>query len=120
MPREGYISITVKEEVYNKARELWKAQNNGKSFVTWLFDNVFEHSKLLSATNKTLMLLLVDENAVYLKDLTIKRMVEVVFDGKGKYGLFCNYCNKDDCIHVGFVLSVGKEPAKSTLVTIQT
>ncbi|MFN4337402.1 MAG: hypothetical protein ACK4FV_07525, partial [Candidatus Nitrosocaldus sp.] len=41
----------------------------------------------------------------YIKDHFIDRIVEVQVVPEGKF-LYCRYCDRDDCLHVGFCFAV--------------
>jgi hypothetical protein len=112
MPKPGFKSITVSENVYKKFFEIYEKNKKGlelkgvTSFSGYLtsrmqemmiMDEVFaKHSPLMEK-------IAVDQNRVILKDNKRNRIVEVLM----KNGeLQCLLDERSDCVHVGFVYSL--------------
>jgi predicted CopG family antitoxin len=112
MPRVGYTTITVRQEVYDKILKAYKERvKSSISFSAWLSDYILEHleeDELLSCYAPGLELIGVEYDTAFIKDWFIDRIVEVVIrdQGVGKRFLYCRYCEKDDCLHVGFCFAV--------------
>jgi hypothetical protein len=112
MPKPGYKSITVSENVYKKFFEVYE-QNRKRlelkgimSFSGYLTnrmeemmikDEVFaKHSPFIEKTA-------IDQNRVILKDNKQNRIAEVLLNN-GE--LQCLLDERSDCVHVGFVYSL--------------
>jgi predicted CopG family antitoxin len=112
MPRVGYTTITVRQEVYDKILKAYKERvKSSISFSAWLSDYILEHleeDELLSRYAPGLELIGVEYDTAFIKDWFIDRIVEVVIrdQGVGKRFLYCRYCERDDCLHVGFCFAV--------------
>jgi predicted CopG family antitoxin len=112
MPRVGYTTITVRQEVYDKILKAYKERvKSSISFSAWLSDYILEHleeDELLSRYAPGLELIGVEYDTAFVKDWFIDRIVEVVIrdQGVGKRFLYCRYCERDDCLHVGFCFAV--------------
>jgi predicted CopG family antitoxin len=112
MPRVGYTTITVRQEVYDKILKAYKERvKSSISFSAWLSDYILEHleeDELLSHYAPGLELIGVEYDTAFIKDWFIDRIVEVVISdqGIGKRFLYCRYCERDDCLHVGFCFAV--------------
>jgi predicted CopG family antitoxin len=112
MPRVGYTTITVRQEVYDKILKAYKERvKSSISFSAWLSDYILEHleeDELLSRYAPGLELIGVEYDTAFVKDWFIDRIVEVVIrdQGVGKRFLHCRHCERDDCLHVGFCFAV--------------
>jgi len=112
MPRVGYTTITVRQEVYDKILKAYKERvKSSISFSAWLSDYILEHleeDELLSRYAPGLELIGVEYDTAFVKDWFIDRIVEVVISdqGVGKRFLYCRHCERDDCLHVGFCFAV--------------
>jgi predicted CopG family antitoxin len=112
MPRVGYTTITVRQEVYDKILKAYKERvKSSISFSAWLSDYILEHleeDELLSRYAPGLELIGVEYDTAFVKDWFIDRIVEVVIrdQGVGKRFLYCRHCERDDCLHVGFCFAV--------------
>jgi hypothetical protein len=108
----GYKNIAIKEFVFNKLWELYQKQENPKvvAFTTWLTEYLLENLEeddYLQRYSPGLSFISAQENVVYIKDYFIDRIVEVeVHAQESKRFLYCRYCNKDDCLHIGFCFAI--------------
>jgi len=112
MPRGGYANLSIKPELYSKLYAIYEKKRKGSiTFTSWLLDIVFEHleeDELLSRYAPGLEFIGADGNTVFIKDWFEDRIVEVIIHdgGIGKRFLFCRYCERDDCLHVGFCFGI--------------
>ncbi len=112
MPRVGYTTITVRQEVYDKILKAYKERvKSSISFSAWLSDYILEHleeDELLSRYAPGLELIGVEYDTAFIKDWFIDRIVEVVIRDQsvGKRFLYCRHCERDDCLHIGFCFAV--------------
>ncbi|MEM2566357.1 MAG: hypothetical protein QXY85_06025 [Candidatus Nitrosocaldus sp.] len=109
MPK-GWKGIIVREIVYNKAKTVYTEYKKEKPFVTfteWINDVLWEvlEEQELSYKAPALQFIGLDQNVIYVKDHFIDRIVEVQVVPEGKF-LYCRYCERDDCLHVGFCFAI--------------
>jgi hypothetical protein len=111
MPYKGVV-VTIKETAYQKIRKEYERRTKGNiAFTTWLTNYILEHleeDELLNRYAPGLELIGVEYDTAFIKDWFIDRIVEVVIhdQGIGKRFLYCRYCERDDCMHVGFCFAV--------------
>ncbi|WP_103287627.1 hypothetical protein [Candidatus Nitrosocaldus islandicus] len=122
MTRKGWKNIIIREDIYNKFYEKYEryASKERKiinapvtSFTTWINKymlEVLEEDELLSRYAPALEYIGISEsdNTIAIKDHFEDRIVEVeIHDrGIGKRFLYCRYCERDDCLHVGFCFAI--------------
>lgn len=118
MPRRGsgYCSITVNEEIYNfykrnyesKKKELKrKGINSFSGYITNVLEEIMEKDELLAHQAPFLEEFGYDEttNTIFIKDNRTKRIASIFVS---REGLRCDIDDRDDCIHIGFALSLPK------------
>jgi len=111
MPYKGVV-VTIKESAYQKIRKEYERRTKGNiAFTTWLTNYILEHleeDELLSCYAPGLEFIGTDGDTVFIKDWFIDRVVEVIIRdlGIGKRFLYCRYCERDDCLHVGFCFAI--------------
>ncbi|MEM4364994.1 MAG: hypothetical protein QW776_00010 [Candidatus Nitrosocaldus sp.] len=109
MPAKGWKSLTISEELYNKLYERWKREKKPLiPFTPWASQYILENleeDELLYRYSPGLQLIGVYDNIIDIADYFIDRIVEVQVVPKGKF-LYCRYCERDDCLHVGFCFAI--------------
>lgn len=112
MPKAGFKSITVSEEVYdrffdvfekNKPDLTMKGINSFSGYVTYMLEQMMQKDKTFARYAPKLEKIAIDDDRVVLKDNIKNRIAEVTVQ-KGE--LFCQLCEEKDCVHVGFVFSL--------------
>ncbi len=112
MPKAGFKSITVSEEVYDKFFDVFeknkpdltmKGINSFSGYVTYMLEQTMLKDKTFARYAPKLEKIAIDEDRVVLKDNIKNRIAEVAVQ-KGE--LFCQLCEEKDCVHVGFVFSL--------------
>ena len=112
MPKAGFKSITVSEEVYDKFFDVFeknkpdltmKGINSFSGYVTYMLEQMMQKDKTFARYAPKLEKIAIDEDRVVLKDNIKNRIAEVTVQ-KGE--LFCQLCEEKDCVHVGFVFSL--------------
>ena len=116
MPRQGWKTISIREEVLRKAEEKYREDKESKSvpfiaFTDWfnnLIWSVLESEEYLYRYSPGLSYIGAEGNTVYIKDHFEDRIVEVEIhdQGIGKRFLYCRHCERDDCLHVGFCFAI--------------
>ncbi len=112
MPKAGFKSITVSEEVYDKFFDVFeknkpdltmKGINSFSGYVTYMLEQTMLKDKTFARYAPKLEKIAIDDDRVVLKDNIKNRIAEVTVQ-KGE--LFCQLCEEKDCVHVGFVFSL--------------
>ena len=112
MPKAGFKSITVSEEVYDKFFDVFeknkpeltmKGINSFSGYVTYMLEQTMQKDKTFARYAPKIEKVAVDDDRVVLKDNIKNRIAEVAIQ-KGE--LFCQLCEEKDCVHVGFVFSL--------------
>jgi hypothetical protein len=112
MPKPGYKSITVSENVYKKFFEVYEKNREGLEFkgissfsgyLTSRMEEMMIKDELFAKHSPFIEKIAVDENRVILKDNKKDRIAEVLMNN-GE--LQCLLDERSDCVHVGFVYSL--------------
>src|SRR6187200_3373792 len=112
MPKSGFKSITVSENVYKKFFEVYEKRKKGlelkgiSSFSGYLTNRMEEmmiKDEVFAKHSPFIEKIAVDQNRVILKDNKQNRIAEVLLNN-GE--LQCLLDERSDCIHVGFVYSL--------------
>lgn len=112
MPKAGFKSITVSEEVYdkffdvfekNKSELVMKGINSFSGYVTYMLEETMQKDKTFARYAPKIEKVAVDDDRVVLKDNIKNRIAEVAIQ-KGES--FCQLCEQKDCVHVGYVFSL--------------
>lgn len=116
MPKGKWKTVSVREEVLKKAEEVYKVDKEAKSipfiaFTDWINNllwSVLEESEYLYRYAPSLEFIGITGNVIDIADRFIERIVEVEIhdQGIGKRFLYCRYCERDDCLHVGFAFAI--------------
>jgi len=113
MPRKGFRVIGLKEFIVNALEERYKQECKTEviPFATWLGNYLLEkleEDELLNRYAPGLEFIDVSGDTVFIKDSFEDRIIEVIVRdyGIGKRFLYCRYCERDDCLHVGFCFAI--------------
>ena len=112
MPKPGFKSITVSENVYKKFFEVYEKNREGlelkgvtsfSGYLTSRMEEMMKKDEVFAKHSPLMEKIAVDQNRVILKDNKRNRIVEVLM----KNGeLQCLLDERSDCVHVGFVYSL--------------
>ena len=112
MPKPGFKSITVSENVYKKFFEVYEKNKEGlelkgvtsfSGYLTSRMEEMMIKDEVFAKHSPLMEKIAVDQNRVILKDNKRNRIVEVLM----KNGeLQCLLDERSDCVHVGFVYSL--------------
>ena len=110
MPKKGFSAITITEWAHDKAKSVYlqrlKSVDERKSFSRYINDIIvdrIEADQNLSLGAPLMQKVNLVDNSVLIKDNKIGRLVEVQVRGKE---ILCLYCNKNNCVHVGFAYAI--------------
>ncbi len=112
MPKAGFKSITISEQVYDKFNDVFqknkselamKGVNSFSGYVTYLLEDMMLKDKTFARYAPKLEKISVDDDRVIIKDNIKNRIAEVTIQ-RGE--LFCQLCEEKDCVHIGFVFSL--------------
>jgi len=112
MPKPGFKSITVSENVYKKFFEVYEKNREGlelkgvtsfSGYLTSRMEEMMIKDEVFAKHSPFIEKIAVDQDRVILKDNKRNRIVEVLL----KNGeLQCLLDERSDCVHVGFVYSL--------------
>ncbi len=112
MPKAGFKSITISEQVYDKFHDVFeknkselamKGVNSFAGYVTYLLEDMMLKDKTFARYAPKLEKISVDDDRVIIKDNIKNRIAEVTIQ-RGE--LFCQLCEEKNCFHIGFVFSL--------------
>jgi len=112
MPKAGFKSITISEQVYDKFHDVFqknkselamKGVNSFAGYVTYMLEDMMLKDKTFARYAPKLEKISVDDDRVIIKDNIKNRIAEVTIQ-RGE--LFCQLCEEKDCFHIGFVFSL--------------
>ncbi len=112
MPKPGFKSITVSEQVYDKFHDVFqknkselsmKGVNSYAGYITYMLEDMMLKDKTFARYAPKLEKISVDDDRVIIKDNIKNRIAEVTIQ-RGE--LFCQLCEEKDCVHIGFVFSL--------------
>ena len=112
MPKEGYSVITIPVQTHEKARSRYLQKiktgeiQNSKSFSRFVNDIIMdriEADENLSLMAPFMQKVGLQDNSIMIKDNKAGRIAEIQIRGKE---ILCLYCNKKDCVHVGFSYAI--------------
>lgn len=108
MPTPGFKSITVADNVYDSFHQTWlkwkdelafKGINSFSGYITHLIEEVIKKDSIFTKYQQVFTKISVDNKRIVIKDFRINRIIELT----NKHGeLFCLFCDRDNCPHVGF------------------
>ena len=112
MPKAGFKSITVSENVYDRFYEVYdksrddlamRGVNSFSGYVTHMLEEMMEKDRTFAKYAPMLEKVSVDEDRIILKDNSKRRIAEVAVQ-RGE--LYCQLCERKDCVHIGFAASL--------------
>lgn len=112
MPKAGFKSITISEQVYDKFHDVFeknkselamKGVNSFAGYVTYMLEDMMLKDKTFARYAPKLEKISVDDDRVIIKDNIKNRIAEVTIQ-RGE--LFCQLCEDKNCFHIGFVFSL--------------
>ena len=112
MPKAGFKSITISEQVYDKFHDVFqknkselamKGVNSFAGYVTYMLEDMMLKDKTFARYAPKLEKISVDDDRVIIKDNIKNRIAEVTIQ-RGEF--FCQLCEEKDCVHIGFVFSL--------------
>jgi len=112
MPKAGFKSITISEQVYDKFHDVFeknkselamKGVNSFAGYITYMLEDMMLKDKTFARYAPKLEKISVDDDRVIIKDNIKNRIAEVTIQ-RGE--LFCQLCDDKNCFHIGFVFSL--------------
>ncbi len=112
MPKAGFKSITISEQVYDKFFDVFqekkselamKGVNSFAGYITYMLEDMMLKDKTFARYAPKLEKISVDDDRVIIKDNIKNRIAEVTIQ-RGE--LFCQLCEDKNCFHIGFVFSL--------------
>lgn len=112
MPRDGFKSITMREHVYDYLFEMYKSKksklnlkgiNSFAAFIVSSIESRIKSDTVFAKHAPKIEKVSADANRIILKDNIRDRIVEVT---RNKSDLYCKFCDRDSCMHVGFCYSL--------------
>jgi hypothetical protein len=112
MPKAGFKSITISEEVYNRFHDTYKKSKNELAmkgvnsfagYITFMMEDLMQKDDTFARYAPKLEKISVDDDRVVVKDNIKKRIAEVAVQNNE---LYCLLCEEKNCVHVGFVFSL--------------
>jgi len=111
MPKAGFKSITVTENVYDRLFAVYKANqeelqiigvNSFSGYVTHCLELQLKNKNIAIKYRPSLQKLTVNYDRVLLKDNIRNRVAEIIIKPKLK----CMLCDSNSCMHIGFCYSL--------------
>ncbi len=112
MPKPGFKSITVNENIYrrffeayarNKKKLEFKGITSFSGYLTSMMDEMMKRYEANGLHAPFMEKILIDQNSVIIKDNKRNRIVELTLRDDE---LQCLLDDRKDCVHVGFVYSL--------------
>jgi hypothetical protein len=112
MPKPGYKSITVSENIYNKFLKVYEKNKKGleikgvrsfSGYLTSMMEETMVRYEAFAKHAPYMEKLSIDQNRVVLKDKKRNRIAEILLKDGELQGLLDE---RSDCVHVGFVYSL--------------
>jgi len=112
MPKAGFKSITISEQVYDKFHDVFqknkselslKGVNSFAGYITYMLEDKMLKDKTFARYAPKLEKISVDDDRVIIKDNIKNRIAEVTIQ-RGE--LYCQLCEEKNCFHIGFVFSL--------------
>ena len=113
MPKPGYKSITVSENVYKKFFEVYEKNRKGlelkgimsfSGYLTNRMEEMMIKDEVFAKQSPFIEKIAIDQNRVILKDNKQNRIAEVLMNNGELQCLLDD--GRSDCVHVGFVYSL--------------
>ncbi|NOJ29561.1 MAG: hypothetical protein DA328_05265 [Nitrososphaeraceae archaeon] len=112
MPKPGFKSITVSQNVYDKFFHIYEKKKNDlelkgitsfSGYLTSMMEEMMIKHEIFAKYAPLIEKISVDQDRIILKDNKINRIVEIL-SRNGE--LQCLLDEKTDCIHIGYVYSL--------------
>ena len=112
MPKAGFKSITISEEVYNRFHDIYKKSkhelamkgvNSFAGYITFMMEDLMQKDDTFARYAPKLEKISIDDDRVVVKDNIKNRIAEVAVQNNE---LYCLLCEEKNCVHVGFVFSL--------------
>lgn len=126
--KKGWLTVQIREQVKNNLLEIYnndKKRPENQSFTAFLdqlLKDTISFNKQVTEYGPFLEFSSAIDNHVAIKDNTVDRLV-TVYINVDKKELQCDFCQKTDCLHVGFcfvipeiyrvLIELGFRPRKS-------
>ncbi len=112
MPKLGFKSITVSEHVYDHFLSIYNSKkkeletqgiSSFTGYVQYLMKESLRINKIKEENKQFIEKISIELPVrILLKDNRINRIIEITI----KNGLFCEFCKKNNCSHIGFAYSL--------------
>ncbi|HZL22220.1 MAG TPA: hypothetical protein VFC05_02770, partial [Nitrososphaeraceae archaeon] len=109
--KKGWSTIQIREDVKNNLLELYnndKKRPSNQKFTAYLdliLKNTIAFNKQITEYGPFLEFNSAIDNYIAIKDNTMNRLVTIYINSKKKE-LQCDFCEKTDCLHIGFCFAV--------------
>lgn len=109
--KKGWSTIQIREDVKNNLLELYnndKKRPSNQKFTAYLdliLKNTIAFNKQITEYGPFLEFNSAIDNHITVKDNTMNRLVTIYINSKKKE-LQCDFCEKTDCLHIGFCFAV--------------
>lgn len=112
MPKSGFKSYAIKEELFhilkenfedNKEELAKKGINSLSGFFTYLVNKQIEEETKQKKFKQKIEKVKIISQTIILKDNSLNKIIELNIKQKK---IFCEYHQNIDCIHVGFAYSI--------------
>ena len=112
MPKAGFRSITIKEELYDNVYALYQERkvnlrfagiNSFTGFCVNYMESIINSDKIFSKYMPKFEKISIETDRIILKDNQKNRIAEITVKNSG---LFCELCKKDSCSHIGYCYSL--------------
>ncbi len=112
MPKPGFKSITISEQVYEKFYDVYeknkeklsmKGVNSFAGYITYMLEDAMLKDKTFAKYAPKLQLISIEEDRVIVKNNIQNRIAEIVLQ-RGE--LYCQLCEAKDCHCIGYVWSI--------------
>ena len=109
MPKSGFKSVTINENVYNRFHKTWEKNREElykKGIMTFTGYIQYNMEELMKQQTKMrFVVILVDEKLVVLKDVPQSKLINIEIYNNI---LHCTECKSSHCMHIGFCWSLHK------------
>jgi len=105
--KKGWLTVQIREQVKNNLLEIYnqdKKRPENQSFTAYLdqlLKDTISFNKQVTEYGPFLEFSSAIDNHIAIKDNTMDRLVTVYINADKKE-LQCDFCNKTNCLHVGF------------------
>lgn len=111
MPKDGFRSITISQPVYDRFQKTYlqekdelavKGIRSLSGYVSYMLEESMTKSDNMTLHAPMLKKISVDDDRIVILDISKNRIAEVALQ-QGK--IFCQLCEQDNCLHVGYALA---------------